>query len=170
VALPHSEFLDQAHIKTVCTRVQFAADACPPGSIYGEAEATSPLLDYPLKGPAILRSSDHQLPDLVLALKGPASQPIEIDLAGRIDSVHGGIRTTFEQIPDQPVSSFVLRMQGGKKGLLVNSRDICAGKTPKATGVFNAQNGLSKTLRPKMRSACKAQAKKAKGHNKRHHH
>ena len=27
VALPHSAFLDQAHIRTVCTRVQFAADA-----------------------------------------------------------------------------------------------------------------------------------------------
>src|SRR4029077_12537164 len=40
VALPHSEFLAQSHIKTVCTRVQFAAGAgngaeCPKGSIYG---------------------------------------------------------------------------------------------------------------------------------------
>jgi len=26
VALPHSEFLDQSHIGTICTRVQFAAD------------------------------------------------------------------------------------------------------------------------------------------------
>src|SRR5262249_30681186 len=50
-ALPHSEFLDQGHIKTVCTRVQFAAKQCPPGSIYGEAEATTPLLDNPVKGP-----------------------------------------------------------------------------------------------------------------------
>ena len=29
LTLPGSELLDQAHIKTICTRVQFAADACP---------------------------------------------------------------------------------------------------------------------------------------------
>ncbi len=170
VALPHSEFLDQAHIKTVCTRVQFAADACPPGSIYGEAEATSPLVDYTLKGPVYLRSSNNQLPDMVVALRGPASQPIEVDLAGRIDSVNGGIRSTFETVPDQPVSSFTLNMRGGKKGLLVNSRNICAG-TQKATAVFNAQNGKSATLRPVLKNACKKSARKgkrSKGAKKRH--
>src|SRR5262249_28828157 len=29
VALPHSEFLEQGHIGTVCTRVQFKANQCP---------------------------------------------------------------------------------------------------------------------------------------------
>src|SRR4051812_1706867 len=56
VALPHSEFLAQEHIRTVCTRVQFAVHQCPAGSIYGEAEATTPLLDYTLRGPVYLRS------------------------------------------------------------------------------------------------------------------
>ena len=32
-----------------------------------------------------------------------------------------GIRTTFESVPDAPVTKFVLEMKGGKKGLLVNS-------------------------------------------------
>ncbi len=164
VALPHSEFLDQAHINTVCTRVQFAAKACPAGSIYGEAEATSPLVDYTLRGPVYLRSSSHQLPDMVVALRGPESQPIEIDLVGRIDSVNGGIRSTFESVPDQPVSSFTLNMKGGKKGLLVNSRNICS-STQKATAVFNAQNGRALTLRPKMQNAC-AKQRKGKKHKK----
>ena len=31
VLLPHSEFLDNAHIQGPCTRVQFAAEAVPPG-------------------------------------------------------------------------------------------------------------------------------------------
>jgi hypothetical protein len=127
VTLPKSEFLDQSHIGTVCTRVQFAAKQCPAASIYGHATATTPLLDQPLSGPVYLRSSNHTLPDLVAALKGPASQPIEIDLAGRIDSKGGGIRASFESVPDQPVSKFVLSMQGGKKGLLQNSVNICKG-------------------------------------------
>jgi hypothetical protein len=167
VALPHSEFLDQAHIRTICTRVQFAAKACPPGAIYGEAEATTPLLDQPLKGPVYLRSSDSPLPDLVAALRGPDSQPIEVVLDGRIDSVHGGIRTSFEAVPDQPVSSFVLRMQGGKKGLLVNSRDTCR-TVNKATARFSAQNGRSASLRPVLQGACKSSAKKH-GHHKPKH-
>jgi hypothetical protein len=170
VALPHSEFLDQAHIRTVCTRVQFAAKQCPAGSIYGFAEATTPLLDQPVSGPAYLRSSDNQLPDLVMALRGPDSQPIEVHVVGRIDSVNGGIRSSFDVVPDQPVTSFTLTMQGGKKGLLVNSRDICEGKTDKATAKFTAHNGKTLTLRSQLRNACKGSARKGKGAKKKHKH
>ena len=55
VALPHSEFLDTTHIKTICTRVQFAANACPKAAIYGFAKAITPLLDKPLEGPVYLQ-------------------------------------------------------------------------------------------------------------------
>lgn len=149
VALPHSEFLDQAHIGTVCTRVQFAADACPAASVYGQARAVSPLLDQPLEGPVYLRSSSHPLPDLVVDLKGQ----IEIVLAGRIDSVRGGIRTTFSTVPDAPVSKFVLQMKGGKKGLLINSRDLCAGKNL-ASVKMNGQNGRTHDIHPPLKSSC----------------
>jgi hypothetical protein len=136
VALPHSEFLDQAHIGTVCTRVQFAAGQCPARSIYGHAKAFTPLLDKPLEGPVYLRSSSHQLPDLVADLNGQ----IQIALAGRIDSINGGIRSRFEAVPDAPVSKFILAMKGGKKGLIVNSRNICTAPG-KATLKFDGQNG-----------------------------
>lgn len=162
VALPRSEFLDQAHIRTICTRVQFAADACPARSIYGEAKATTPLLDQPLTGPVYLRSSNNPLPDLVVALRGPDSQPIEVELAGRIDSVNGGIRTTFDFVPDQPVTSFVLTMQGGKKGLLDNSRDLCSSRKTRVTAVLGAQNGRTATVRPVLKNSCKASARKQK--------
>jgi hypothetical protein len=136
VALPPTEFLAQGHIGTVCTRVQFAADACPANSIYGYAEARTPLLGDPLRGPVYLRSSSHKLPDLVAALRGQ----IEIDLDGRIDSHDRGIRTTFQTIPDAPISSFVLRLKGGKKSLLENSASLC-GKPAKARVAMLGQNG-----------------------------
>ena len=60
----------------------------------------------------------------------PSSQPIE-STVGRIDSVKGGIRNTFDSVPDAPVTKFVLEMQGGKKGLLVNSRNICKHAQPR---------------------------------------
>ena len=158
VTLPHSEFLDQGHIRTICTRVQFAANACPAGSVYGYAKAYTPLLDQPLQGPVYLRSSSHKLPDLVADLKGQ----IHIVLDGRIDSVHKGIRTTFEGVPDAPVSKFIIYMKGGKKGLLQNSTNICKG-SHRSVAKFNGQNGKRNESRPPLNnSRCHPNKRKAK--------
>jgi hypothetical protein len=155
VALPRSEFLDQSHIDTVCTRVQFAADACPKGSVYGFARARTPLLDKPLVGPVYLRSNggERELPDLVAALAGPASQPIEIELTGFIDTVNGGLRARFNSLPDAPVSKFMLTMKGGDKGLLVNSTNLC--KSDDAAAVrMKGQNGKAHAFKAPIRDAC----------------
>jgi hypothetical protein len=78
---------------------------------------------------------------------------IHIDLDGRIDSSNGGIRTTFETVPDAPVSKFTLTMQGGKKGLLQNSTNICGGQHL-ASAKFAAHNGLFKALHPALNASC----------------
>jgi len=136
--------------------VQFAADVCPKGSIYGHARAFSPLLDESLEGPVYLRSSDNKLPDLVLDLHGQ----VEVEIVGRIDSFKGGIRASFEAVPDAPVSKVIVSMQGGKKGLIVNSRNLCAAKN-RATVELEGHNGKRRNLRPVVRAVgCK---KKGKG-------
>jgi hypothetical protein len=164
VTLPKSEFLEQAHIRTVCTRVQFNAgggngEQCPKGAIYGKAKATSPLLDETLSGPVFLRSSNHELPDLVAALHSPK---VDINLLGRIDSVGGGIRTTFEGVPDAPVTKFTLEMQGGKKGLIVNSTNICKGKHH-ATAKLKGQNGRLYEFKPVVKAKCGGKKSGKKG-------
>jgi hypothetical protein len=134
--LPHSLFLDQSHIRTVCTRVQLAAQQCPQAAVYGHAEAKSPLLSNKLKGPVYLVSSSHELPDLVADLRGQ----VNIQLHGVISSQHGGLKTVFNSVPDVPVSKFILNMQGGDKSLLVNSTNIC--KSPqRAILNIKGQNG-----------------------------
>lgn len=159
VTIPRSEFLDQGHIRTICTRVQFAAQACPKGSIYGHAEAITPLLDYPVSGPVYLRSSSHKLPDLVVDLHGPEYQPVEAVVVGRVDSIKGQIRTTIEGAPDVPVTKFTLTQHGGKKGLLINSRDICAAKY-RATVKLTGHNGMTRNFRPVVQnSKCNDQRK-----------
>ena len=167
VALPHSEFLDQGHIKTVCTRVQFKAgngggEQCPAESIYGEVLAKTPLFDFPLTGKLYLRSSDHPLPDMVAVLKGPSSFPILVESVGRIDSIHGGIRTTFESIPDAPITEVIASFPGGAKGLIVNSTNICEG-VHRVTGNFIAQNGKVSKPHPPLQSSCKKASHKKKG-------
>src|SRR5262249_17031532 len=149
VTLPHSEFLAQEHIRTICTRVQFAARECPAASIYGHAKAISPLLDAPLQGPVYLRSSSNPPPDLVASPHGR----FDVVLAGRIDSVNQGIRNRFDVVPDAPVSSFTLNMQGGRKSLLVNSRNLCKGVN-RADVRMIGQNGKLARSRPAMETGC----------------
>jgi hypothetical protein len=122
--LPKATILDQGHINTVCTRVQLAADSCPQGSIYGHAKATTPLLDGNLKGPVYLTSSDNQLPDMVVDLRGQ----VNVRLRGVISSVKGRLKTVFPNSPDVAVNKFTLNMKGGKQGLLVNTVALCARK------------------------------------------
>lgn len=160
VALPHSLFLAQEHIGTVCTRVQFAAHACPAASVYGHATAVTPLLAEPISGPVYLRSSANPLPDLVAALKGPDNQPIEVELAGRTDSKNGGIRNTFDVVPDAPVSKFTLQLKGGRKSLIVNSRDLCK-STQRATVRLLAQNGKRRNFRPVIKNDCGKKKRKS---------
>ncbi len=180
VALPHSAFLAQNHINTICTRVQFAAKQCPPGSVYGYAKAFTPLLAQPLEGPVILKSSSNPLPDLVLDLHGQLDLAVE----GRVDSVNGRLRNTFSVTPDAPVSKFILSMKGGKKGLLVNSRDVCLrsklvkrkvnGKVKKvrksisiarANADYVAQNGIVLNQKVPVRADC---GKSKKSHKRPH--
>ncbi|HYP55123.1 MAG TPA: hypothetical protein VEQ41_02320 [Solirubrobacterales bacterium] len=144
--LPRSAFLEQAHIRTICTRVQFAANACPPGAIYGQVTATTPLLEEPLTGPAYLRSSNNELPDLVFDLHGL----VDVEVSARIDSIKGGIRATFPSVPDAPITKVVVAMRGGKKGLIVNSRNLCAGKS-RANARLVSQSGKSRKMRPVVR-------------------
>ncbi len=137
--------------------MQFAATQCPKASIYGFAKATTPILDKPLSGPVYLRSSSHELPDLVADLQGQ----VNVVLDGRIDSLNGGIRSTFEAVPDQPVSKFVLEMRGGRKGLLINSTNLCA-KPNYAAAKLNGQNGKLHDFRVQLKNDCGKSGRKKK--------
>jgi hypothetical protein len=155
--LPRATILDQGHIKTICTRVQLAANQCPKNAIYGHAKATSPLLDQPLEGPVYLTSSSHELPDLLADLHGQ----IPIRLRGVISGQNARLKTVFNNTPDVPVNRFILNMKGGSKGLIVNSKNLCKSRT---SGYLNllAQNSRrmkSKNLRLNI-PACR------KGHKK----
>ncbi len=108
------------------------------------------------------RSSIEFLADLVFHLEGV----VDIGVSGRIDSVMGGIRGGLELVPDAPVSSFTLKMQGGKKGLIVNSRNLCAGKH-RAKARFTGQNGKLANLKPPVRATGCKKPKKAKRSNRR---
>ena len=162
VTMPKNELLDNSHIGTVCTRVQFSSHSCPADAIYGSATAYTPLLDQPLSGPVYLRSSSTKLPDLVADLHGQ----VDLELAGKIDTAKkGGLRASFNSLPDAPVSKFVLELQGGKKGLLVNSKSLCKADR-NATFEMTGQNGRTDNGKVKLKSGCGSKASRHKRHQR----
>src|SRR6185312_76443 len=91
---------------------------------------------------------------------------------GRIDSFKGGIRTTFGQVPDLPVSKFVLVLPGGKHGLLQASTNLCA-KPVKGIIRLTGQNGVKSNRHVRIQTPCggkkhkkgkKSSGKKGKKH------
>jgi hypothetical protein len=156
LTMPEGELLDNGHIGTVCTRVQFAADNCPAGSALGTAQAKTPLLDAPLMGKVYLRSGTNKLPDLAVDLEGQ----IDIVLVGKIDAVSGGaLRTTFASVPDAPVEAFRLDLAGGKKGLIQNSMPICGRKLRTKVRMVG-HNSARHNVNPLLQSNCAETRKK----------
>ena len=161
VTMPPSVLLDATNIRNVCTRREYAANSCPAASIYGRARVVTPLLDQALEGPVFLRTSGRKLPDLVARLDGQ----IRIEVGAQISSVNGGLRATFADLPDAPISRFVLNMQGGRKGLLENSDGVCSRKS-RAKVRMVGQNGKRNTRRVRLKAACGKRARSSVHHRR----
>jgi hypothetical protein len=162
VVIPHQMFVAQEHIRGICTRPQFAADACPANTVYGKAVAYTPLFDQPLTGNVYLRSNpSRSLPDLVTSLHAGA---IRIVVDGMLESAkNGGVLTRFTDLPDAPIDRFVMTLNGGKRGLLVNSANVC--QTPPVASVKAlAQNNIGAVFTTKLRGKCKGKGGAGKTH------
>jgi hypothetical protein len=165
ISLPKTALLDQAHIKGVCTRAEFAASQCPANSVYGTARAVTPLLDSPIEGPVYLRSSDNSLPDLVADLRGQ----IKFVIGARVDATRGGgIRASFENVPDVPISQLSMTLSGGKTGLIENGRKVCA-RANKAAVLLGGQNGKTINASPVVTNGCKGAKHKRSKHKRSKH-
>jgi hypothetical protein len=152
VEMPRSMFLAQNHIRAICTRVQFAAEQCPDGSVYGRAVAKTSLFDEPLRGKVYLRASSNKLPDLVADLR---TGSVRIVVEGRIGpGRHGGILTFFDDLPDAPIDRFTMILHGGRRGLLQNSVNLCA-QPPLATVSALGQNNIGARFSSVLRGECK---------------
>jgi hypothetical protein len=156
--LPPTEFIDPLRTANPCTRPAFAEGRCPAASLLGKARVFTPLLDNPLEGPIYFRANGgaRELPDAVADLNGR----VHIVSVGFVDAVHrkgsesSRIRTTLATVPDAPISKAIIELRGGKKGLLVNSANLC--KVPNTYTVkMVAQNGKTENLQKPLATSCK---------------
>jgi hypothetical protein len=149
VLLPATELLDMRHVKGVCSRERFVREECGQGSAYGAAAVSSPLLGRPLRGLVRLRQSRRRLPDLVASVDGQ----IGLDLVGRVESLRGRIRVSFDDLPAAPFRRLDLALAGGKRGIVVNTVDLCRAD-PHATVVVTGQNGARRVSRVRVATGC----------------
>ena len=123
-------------------------DSCPATSSIGTAEAATPLLAEPLRGPVVLKkSASGPYPSLVVRLKGAAPLTLE----GKVDIAQNRLRNSFPGAPDIPLSKFKLSIDGGKGGLLLAVEDLCrANRANTADISLTGWNGKTVTDKPKL--------------------
>jgi hypothetical protein len=121
VTLPKVVLVDAVAIGELCTKKELQADHCAGHQRLGFARVQSPAYQATLSGPVYAVAGYGALPHLAYVLNGPA----EILLQGRVVSTGGRIQAGVDDVPDTPVKSFELTIDGGKHGYLVLSRNIC---------------------------------------------
>jgi hypothetical protein len=164
VILPPTEFIDPLRTANPCTRPAFAEEKCPPASVLGKAKVFTPLFEKPLEGLVYFRANGgaRELPDAVADLYGK----VHVVLVGFVDAVHrkgsesSRIRTTFASVPDAPLTKAIVELKGGKKGVLVNSANLCK-SPPIATVKMTAQNNKAQDFDTPIATSC-AKAKRRK--------
>ena len=160
VTLPKAFAIDQRHLGNICSKAQLASERCAGRQTIGTVTTTTPLLDAPLTGPAYAVSGFGKLPHVVFILDGQVTIMPEAESA----SVKGGhLRTVVPVVPDAPIGHFRLKLTGGKKGYLVNTRDLCASGS-QTTVEYTAQNGKKLTQQVSTKTACRTgKSSKRKG-------
>jgi hypothetical protein len=146
VNLPPVLLVDPASLAGVCGQSQLEANGCKGKRKVGDARVVSPAYPGALSGPVYPVSGGDGstgLPRLVYLLGGPA----EVVLEGRVVSKGGRIQAGVEDVPDTPLETFELAIDGGKPGYLILSRDICSAEAV-ADATFTSQG--DRTYREKV--------------------
>jgi hypothetical protein len=132
--LPLALALDPDNANGLCEPEEAAVNKCPAKSIVGSAKALS-ILHVPLSAPVYFvhgfridpksKRRIATLPKLYIPLAG---EGVRIDVNASSDVVDDRLVTTFDNLPDAPLRSFDLTINGGSHGVLtVSGTDICKG-------------------------------------------
>jgi hypothetical protein len=143
-------------LKLACTEAQFNADpaGCPAGSFVGTATAHTPVLPVPLTGPAIFVSHGGAgFPNLDVVLQGDG---VTVQLVGDTFINKQSITSsTFEGLPDLPISQFDLVLPAGPHSALSGNGNMCSKPLYMPT-TLTGQNGAVKTQRTQLKvEGCK---------------
>jgi hypothetical protein len=148
-SLPKQLPARQATFKLACVAATFEANpgACPSGSRVGSATATTPALPGTLAGTVYFVSHGGEaFPDLDTVLQGDGITTI---LVGHTNVANNIITTTFESLPDVPVSSFTMKLPTGSNSVLAANGNLCTANLVMPTTIV-AQSGPTITQKTKI--------------------
>ncbi len=135
-------------LQKACLASVFEANpaACPPESLVGTAVASTPLLSAPLTGPVyIVSHGSAKFPDTEVVLQG---EGITLILDGNTDIKKGITTSTFNTVPDAPVSKFELTLPEGPHSILspflpTKAKYSMCGQSLNMPTVITGQNGAA---------------------------
>jgi hypothetical protein len=150
-------------LQKACPDATFNANpaSCSAASIVGTATALTQVLKNPLIGPAYLVShAGAAFPDLVIVLQG---EGITLDLIGNTDIKYGITTSTFNSVPDAPISTFDLVLPAGPHSALGAVASLCARPLNMPTAI-TGQNGavVRQTTRIAVSGCAKRKARHAR--------
>jgi hypothetical protein len=141
VELPKQLPSELKTLQKACLAGTFEANpaACPTASVIGVVRASTPVLPVALTGPVYFVShAGEEFPTLIAVLQGYG---VRVDLIGKTFISKAGITSsTFENVPDVPVSSFELYLPEGPYSALAATGNLCTQKLLMPT-LFTAQDG-----------------------------
>jgi hypothetical protein len=129
VQLPGLLRFSAADLKEVCARSDAERGDCKKGSRVGVGYARSPLMKKTMKGFVyVVQPHGHGSPDLWTSIEG---EGIELDLRSETSEEKGRTTVALTDLPDIPLSTFTLSLEGGDKGVISLRDGLCDGARPR---------------------------------------
>ncbi len=164
VSLPKALPSRNTTLQQACPNAVFSINpaACPAGSVVGIVRATTPILAVPLTGPAYLVShGGAAFPDLVLVLQG---ENITLHVTGHTNIKNGVTTSTFNTVPDAPITNFELRLPTGPHSALAAPAGHLCSRSLTMPTTLTGQNGavIKKTTKIAVTGCPRHKAKRAR--------
>jgi hypothetical protein len=162
-------------IQQACTQAVFDQNpaSCPTGSNIGTATATTPVFANPITGPVYLVShGGAAFPDVVIVFQ---AEGVTLDLVGSVNIKHSITSSSFNSVPDAPISSFQLKLpEGPHSGLAAvlpaKAKGNLCGTSLTMPTTITGQNGAQIKQNTKVAvTGCTKAKKKAKTKKKPKH-
>jgi hypothetical protein len=156
VRFPRGLEFHNSAVREVCARGDALEGRCRAASRVGTGTAYTPLLRGALRGPVYLVQPEHEkgLPDLWSEVEGMG---VKLRLKSESHRRGGRLSTELFNIPDLPLSSFTMRLNGGfgSHSLFSLSRKACDGRTRLETPVeLEGQGGNNRTTAVRLKAGC----------------